>query len=115
MDIVLIQFRPVMPIGKTVFSQLMSLLHEHEFRKCIDKYIGDFRAIDFTCRDQFMVMSFAHFTDRVSLRDMKAALTVSSSMLYHSGLMFISKSTIAHLNKTKDWQIYCDFAMVLAD
>ena len=115
LDIVLIQFRHAMPIGKTVFSQLMSLLPEHEFKKCIDKYNGDFHAVDFTCRDQFMVMSFAQLTDRVSLRDIEATLTAFSSKLYHSGLKFIPKSTIAYLNKTKDWQIYRDFAMVLAD
>ena len=60
-------------------------------------------------------MSFAQLTDRVSLRDIEATLTAFSSKLYHSGLKFIPKSTIAYLNKTKDWQIYRDFAMVLAD
>ena len=61
LDIVFIQFRHAMPVGKTVFSQLMSLLPEHEFKKCIDKYNGDFHAVDFTCRDLFMVMSFFRY------------------------------------------------------
>ena len=65
LDIVFIQFRHAMPIGKTVFSQLMSLLPEHD----------DFHAVDFTCRDQFMVMSFAQLADRVSLRDIEATIT----------------------------------------
>jgi hypothetical protein len=41
LDIVFIQFRLVMPIGKTVFSQLMELVPEYEFKKCVDKYAGE--------------------------------------------------------------------------
>ena len=113
LDIVFIQFRLAMPIGKTVFSQLMDLVPEYEFQKCVDKYAGDFHALKFTCRDHFRVMSYAQFTDRASLRDIEATLTVFSAKLYHSGLKFISKSTLAYMNETKDWQIYRDFAMVL--
>ena len=74
---------------------------------------SDFHALKFTCRDQFRVMSYAQFTDRSSLRDIEATLTAFSAKLYHSGLKFIPKSTLAYMNETKDWQIYCDFAMVL--
>ena len=42
----------------------MSLINEYEFKKCVDRYKGDRHAIKFNCRDQFMVMSFAQFTDR---------------------------------------------------
>ena len=41
----------------------MSLIDEYEFKKCVDRYKGDRHAIKFNCRDQFMVMSFAQFTD----------------------------------------------------
>jgi len=115
LGIVLIQFRHDMPIGKTVFAQLMSLLPEYEFKKCIDKYKGDFHALDFTCRDQFMVMSFAQLTNRTGLRGIEAALTAFSSKLYHSGLKEMPKSTISYMNKTKNWQIYRDLAMLLIE
>ena len=115
LGIVLIQFRHDMPIGKTVFAQLMSLLPEYEFKKCVDKYKGDSHSIDFTCRDQFMVMSFAQLTNRTGLRGIEAALTAFSSKLYHSGLKEMPKSTISYMNKTKNWQIYRDLAMVLID
>ncbi len=67
--------------GKNVFAQLMSLLPEHEFKKCVNRYNGDFHSIKFTCRDQFMVMSFAQFTNRSGLRDIEATLTAFSSKL----------------------------------
>jgi|GEM_PF-1433705 len=46
----------------------MSIVNEYEFKKCIDRYNGDRHSIKFTCRDQFMVMSLAQFTDRPGLR-----------------------------------------------
>ena len=49
--------------GKTVFAQIMSLFNEYEFKKCVNRYKGDRHSIKFNCRDQFMVMSFAQFTD----------------------------------------------------
>ena len=52
----------------------MSLINEYEFKKCVDRYKGDRHAIKFNCRDQFMVMSFAQFTDRAGLRDIETTL-----------------------------------------
>ncbi|MDR1623532.1 MAG: DUF4372 domain-containing protein [Tannerellaceae bacterium] len=49
--------------GKTVFAQIMSLIPRYEFDKCVKRYNGNRHAIGFKCRDQFMVMSFAQFTD----------------------------------------------------
>ena len=113
LDIVFIQFRLVMPTGKTVFSQLMDLVPDYELGKCIDKYQGDYRAKKFTCRDQFKVMSFAQFTGSSSLRVIEATLTAFSPKLYHTGLKLMHKSTLAEFNENKDWQIYRDFAQVL--
>lgn len=113
LDIVLIQFRLVMPIGKTILSQLMDLRPEYEVKKSVDKYSGDFHALKFTYRDQFRVISYAQFTDRISFRDIGATLSVFSTKLYHFGLRFISKSPLTYMNETKNWQIYRDFAMIL--
>ncbi len=54
----------------------MSLIDEYEFKKCVDRYKGDRHAIKFNCRDQFMVMSFAQFTDRSGLRDIETTLNL---------------------------------------
>ena len=113
LDIVFIQFRLVMPTGKTVFSQLMDLVPDYELGKCIDKYQGDYRAKKLTCRDQFKVLSFAQFTGSSSLRVIEATLTALSPKLYHTGLKLMHKSTLAEFNENKDWQIYRDFAQVL--
>jgi hypothetical protein len=98
--------------GKTVFAQIMSLFDEYEFKKCVDRYKGDRHAVRFNCRDQFMVMSFAQFTDRSGLRDIETTLNLCGN-LYRSGIKIMPRSTLAEANEKKDWHIYQDFAMTL--
>ena len=76
--------------GKTVFAQIMSLIPRYEFDKCVKRYNGNRHAIGFKCRDQFMVMSFAQFTDQVSLRSIDATLVALSSKHIDQDLYFIS-------------------------
>jgi hypothetical protein len=100
--------------GKTVFAQLMMFMPELEFQKCVDQYKGDYRVRSFSCREHFLVMSFAQLTGRESLRDIENCLTAFSTKLYHSGIKQpISKSTLADANEKRDWRIYADFTQVL--
>ena len=66
----------------------MSLIDEYGFKKCVDRYKGDRHVIKFNCRDQFMVMSFAQFTDRSGLRDIETTLNLCGD-LYRSGIKVI--------------------------
>ncbi len=91
----------------------MSLVNAYEFKKCVNRYKGDRHTIKFNCRDQFMVMSFAQFTDRSGLRDIETTLNLCTQDLYRSGLKAMPKSTLAEANEKKDWRIYQDFAQVL--
>ena len=50
--------------GKTIFSQIMSLIPERDFKTCVDRYKGNYRARNFSCKDQFLVMSYAQLTGR---------------------------------------------------
>ncbi len=103
-----------MNMGKTVFSQVMEFLPFYEFRKCIERYQGDYKVQSFSCTDQFLCMAFAQLTYRESLRDIEACLRSMRSKLYHMGIRGqISKSTLADANNNRDWHIYADFAQVL--
>ena len=62
----------------------MSIFTEYEFSKCVKRYKGDRHAIKFNCRDQFLVMSFAQFTNRSGLRDIETTLDLCSQDLYRS-------------------------------
>ena len=52
---------------KTIFSQLMDFLSPSEFRKCVERYRGNYKVKSFSCWDQFLCMAFAQLTDRVSM------------------------------------------------
>lgn len=104
----------IMNQGKTIFSQVISFLPKYEFDKCVQRYKGNHNVQEFTCWQQFLVMSFAQLTHRESLRDIEACLGAVSNKLYHSGIKSkVPKSTLAHTNETRDWRIYADFAQVL--
>jgi len=103
-----------MHAGKMIFAQLMEFVPEYEFRKCVERYHGEHRVRNFTCRDQFLCMAFAQLTYRESLRDIEVCLRTKSKKLYHMGMRGkIARSTIARANDRRDWRIYQDFAMVL--
>ena len=100
--------------GKTIFSQIMSNIPEREFKACVDRYKGNYRSRNFTCKDPFLVMSYAQLTNRGSLRDIENCLTALSSRLYHCGISYaVPRNTLAKANEKRDWRIYADFAQVL--
>lgn len=100
--------------GKYVFSQLFSVVNRYEFDKCVQNYAGNFRIKSFTCWEQFLVMSFAQFSYRESLRDIECCLRILKTNLYHCGIRSrISKSTLAEANANRNWKIYADFAQSL--
>jgi hypothetical protein len=100
--------------GQTVFSQIMDFLPIKKFRRCVDRYNGNFRVRSFTCFDQFLCMAFAQLTYRESLRDIECCLRAMREKLYHMGIRGkVSRSTIADANENRDWRIYCDFAQIL--
>jgi hypothetical protein len=103
-----------MNTGKTIFSQLMEFLPLYEFRKCVERYRGDYKVKSFSCMDQFLCMAFAQLTFRESLRDIESCLRSMRSKLYHMGIRGqISRNTLANANNQRDWRIYSDFAQVL--
>ena len=103
-----------MYLGRTVFSQLMDFLPEHEFRRCVRRYNGNRHVKSFSCLDQFLCMTFAQLSYRESLRDIEACLRAMQSKLYHMGIRSrVSRSTLAEANEKRDWRIYADFAQVL--
>jgi hypothetical protein len=99
---------------RTIFSQLMDFLPYYEFKKCVERYAGNYKIKSFSCLDQFLCMAFAQLTFRESLRDIETCLRVAQPKLYHIGIRGrISRNTLAHANQVRDWRIYADFAQVL--
>lgn len=100
--------------GRTVFAQLMDLLPLAEFRRCAERYQGDYKVQSFSCLDQFLCLAFAQLTYRESLRDIETCLRAHRSQLYHMGFRGrVARNTLANANQQRDWRIYADFAHVL--
>ena len=92
----------------------MDYLPTYEFQKCVNRYQGEYKLRNFSCRDQFLSMAFAQLTYRESLRDIETCLRAIGSKLYHMGFKStIARSTLADANESRDWRIYADFAQVL--
>jgi hypothetical protein len=101
--------------GKLVFAQLTEHLPLTTFRRCVERYRGEFKVRRLSCLDQFLCMAFAQLTFRESLREIEACLSAQSTKLYHLGIRArrIAKSTLADANEIRDWRIYADFAQSL--
>ena len=100
--------------GKTVFSQVIDFLPIRKFRRCVERYKGNYRVRSFTCYEQLLCMAFAQLTYRESLRDIQCCLRAVRDKLYHMGIRTkVSRSTLADANETRDWRIYRDFAQIL--
>lgn len=103
-----------MNTGKTIFAQIMEHLPLPEFRKCVQRYRGNYKIQTFSCLDQFLVMSFAQLCYRESLRDIEACLRAMNNRLYHMGIRSgISRNNMAHANEIRNWKIWADLAHVL--
>ena len=100
--------------GQTIFAQLMDFVPSYEFRRCVERYQGNYKIKSFSCWEQFLTMAFAQLTYRESLRDIEACLRAQPAKLYHMGIRsHISRNTLAHANQVRNWRIYADFAQVL--
>jgi hypothetical protein len=100
--------------GQSLFSQLIDHLPRHEFRRCVERYAGNYRVRSFSCWDHFLTMMFAQLSYRESLRDIVACLRSQQHKLYHLGIRGkVSRSTLADANESRDWRIYGDFAQTL--
>jgi Domain of unknown function (DUF4372)/Transposase DDE domain len=103
-----------MNTGKIVFSQLTDLIHPEQFRRCVQRYDGNYKIKTFSCWNQFLCMAFGQLTYRESLRDVETCLRSRQEQLYHLGIHgSISHSTLADANHNRDWRIYADLAQLL--
>jgi hypothetical protein len=100
--------------GKLVFAQLTDLIHPEQFRRCVQRYHGDYKVKTFSCWNQFLCMAFGQLTFRESLRDVETCLRSRHDQLYHLGIRGeVSRSVLADANRQRDWRIYLDLARLL--
>lgn len=89
----------------TVFSQLMQLICQYRFKKCVDRYEGDRYTKRLTCWQQLLVLLFAQAKGLTSLRDIEISLRSQHRKWYHLGLTSVARSTLADANTSRDADI----------
>jgi hypothetical protein len=100
--------------GKLIFSQLTDWIHPEQFRRCVNRYGGNYKVSTFPCWDQFLAMAFAQITYRDSLADIEVCLRSRPDQLYRMGFRStVAHSTLADANSARDWRIYADLAQGL--
>lgn len=103
-----------MNIGTYVFSQVVSFLDPNDFKKCVARYDGNYKAKEFSCWHQLLCMMFGQLSNRESLSDLVLCLQTQRNKWYHLGIgNSISKSNLAYANEHRDWRIFADFAYLL--
>ena len=97
---------------KYIFSQIADLLPRWAFDTCVEKYSGNKRIKNLSCRDQFLALMFGQLTALKSLRGIVLCLNAHPNQLYHMGFRTkkFTLSTIARANQFRDWKIWRDFA-----
>ena len=102
--------------GKYVYNQLVSLVSRYEFDKCVTRYNGNYRAKDFNCWQQFLMLLFGQLSYRESLRDIINCLNAHQTKVYHLGIKkVIALSTLSRANENRDYRIFQDFAYHLIE
>jgi hypothetical protein len=103
-----------MATQRTVFSQIIDVVHRQTFSRCVDKFGGNGTPRKFSCRDQFLAMAFAQITYRESLRDIEFCLGGQPERLYRMGFRHpVKRSTLADANATRDWRMWEALARTL--
>ena len=103
-----------MNTGKYIFSQILDLVSEYEFEKCVKRYFGNYHVRDFNCWNQFVQLFFGQLTSLNSLHDICLVLKAHKGKLYHLGIkQYVSVSTLSRANEKREWQIFADFASYL--
>ena len=101
--------------GRLLFAQIMDYLPRDVFDGCVKRHRGNHNSKGFTCRDQFLAMAYAQLTSLEGLRGIQETLDANRHSFFHMGFRCgaLSKSTLAHANKTRPWRIYAEIAVAL--
>lgn len=99
----------------TVFSQLLQLINQNQFKKCVNQHDGDRYTKTFSCWQQLIVLLFAQAKGFTSLRDIELSLRSHHRKWYHLGLTSVARSTLADANNKRDADIFEEVFYSLLD
>ena len=90
----------------TVFSQLLKVIPRHEFESLSSQHHEGGKLRKMSRWLQFVSLSLAQFSGRVSLRDIVSNLSAQSHKLYHLGAKSVSRSSLSRVNEQQPYTLY---------
>lgn len=90
-----------MSFHSTLFSQTLSFIPRHIFRKLEIRYKCGRASRKFGFKEQFTTMSFIQLAARHSMRDGLRCLAAAGNRLYHWGLQKVARSTFSDANNSR--------------
>lgn len=103
--------------GQYIFSQIIDFIPRRQFDACVQRYEGNKRIRNLTCRDQFLSLVFGQLTGLRSLSGIVLCLNAHNGQLYHLGFRTkrFTLSTLSRANQFRDYRIYRDFTDMLME
>ncbi len=90
----------------TVFSQLLKLIPRHEFETLANQHHSGRSFRKASRWSQFVTMTMAQITGRISLRDIVENVSAQVHRLYHLGSAQLSRSNLSRINEEKPFTLY---------
>ena len=90
----------------TIFSQILKLVPRHEFERLAKQHHSG-RSFRTASRwSQFVMLTMAQLSGRLSLRDIVENTTAQIHRLYHLGSVILSRSNLSRINEGKPYTLY---------
>lgn len=103
-----------MHTGKFVFSQVLTIVNQYEFNKCVKLYKGNYHVRELDCWNQFVQLLFSQLGSLPSLRSIFTCLQANQHQLYHLGVKRkVDSSVLSRANEHRNWMIFADFGNYL--
>ena len=81
--------------GKTVLSQMQSIIFGYDFKKTVNEYNGDKGIRNLSTANLMSVMLYVHMAGKQSLRDIVDSLMSKKNLWYHLGLSSLSRNNLS--------------------
>jgi len=100
--------------GKFVFAQVLALVNQYEFNKCVKRYKGNRHVRELDCWNLFIQLLFGQLSGLTSLRSISICLRAHEHQLYHLGIKkWVDSSVLSRANERRNWKIFADFGNYL--
>jgi len=86
--------------GKFVFSQVLELVNQYEFNKCVKRYNGNHHVRELDSWNLFIQLLFGQLAGLPSLRSISVCLGAHEHQLYHLGIKkWVDSSVLSRANE----------------